>query len=126
MSNPLVVQVAPRFVIAAKRADFPGMGRDIDVVQGQSADEDANLTNRVRDGWFVRPACENLELLQAQPEQARGQGLGNCPGAAVLVDLKIIEIIPVIDDEEVGLLLAANRICRGAGSAAKHLPELHL
>ncbi len=70
---------------------------------------------------------ENLELFQAQTEQADGQRLGDGAGAAVLVDLEVVEVVPVVDDQEVGLLLRrSERIGPGAGAAAEHLPELDL
>jgi hypothetical protein len=52
-------------------------------------------------------AGENLKLFKTEAEQAGGQRLGDRSGATVFVDLEVVEIVPVIDDEEIGFLLAA-------------------
>ena len=126
VGNPFFAQVAPSLVTARKRADFFGVWCDIDVLRRQGADERAKLADRVSDGRNIRSAGENLELFQAQTEQARGQWFRNRTSASVLIDLEIIEVVPVIDDQEVSLLLTVGRVRPRAGAAAKHLPELHL
>ncbi len=126
MGDPFLGQITPRGVTRGKGADFVGMRGDIDVVERQGSDKLPELVDGVCNIRRLGATGEDLKLLQTQPEQTGRERLRYRASASILVYLEIIEIVPVIDDQEVGLLFAALGIGPGAGAATEHLPELHL
>ena len=94
----------------------------VDALARQCGQHGAQRGDAVGGVFFLR--VQELPLVQAQAEQAHRQWLTGMVNFAVGFELEVGEVLPVVNDQEVFLDLAAGAILKQPGASANHLPEL--